>query len=391
MNKEQLLKRKAELAALLADETRSIEDLDAVEKELRDINENLAAIEKREQLMIEARGIENGTAPSTVVTTFNEQSEQRSEDENQMEYRKAFMNYVLNGEKIPSELRNATTKTSDVGTAIPKVVLNKIVEKLEATGMILPLVNRTSFKGGLAIPTGTLKPVATWVAEGAGSTKQKKTTSEITFAYHKLRCAVAVTLETEVTTLEIFEQTIINNIVEAMVKALEQAIVNGDGTGKPKGIIAETPHEGQVITVAAVTYPKLVEAESALPVEYEDGAVWTMTKKTFGSFLSMVDDQGQPIARVNYGIGGKPERILLGRPVVLVPYLPNFANAEANAVFAYLFNYADYTVNTNYNMGIKKYIDEETDDTVTKSVMLVDGKVVDKGSLVTLKKAVSAG
>ena len=37
-------------------------------------------------------------------------------------------------------------------------------------------------------------------------------------------------------------------------------------------------------------------------------------------------------------------------------------------------------------MGVKKYEDNEKDDQVTKGIMLVDGKVVDKNSLVVLEK-----
>ena len=35
-------------------------------------------------------------------------------------------------------------------------------------------------------------------------------------------------------------------------------------------------------------------------------------------------------------------------------------------------------LNTNYSMGVKKYEDNDTDDQITKGIMLVDGKVVDK-------------
>ena len=46
----------------------------------------------------------------------------------------------------------------------------------------------------------------------------------------------------------------------------------------------------------------------------------------------------------------------------------------------------DYVLNTNYSMGVKKYEDNDTDDQITKGIMLVDGKVVDKNSLVVVKK-----
>ena len=310
-----------------------------------------------------------------------------------MQYRKAFMDYVVRGTAIPTEYRSdAVTKTTDVGAVIPTTVLNQIVEKLESTGMILALVTRTAYKGGVAIPVSSVKPTATWVAEGAGSEKQKKTAAKdgmVTFAYHKLRCAVAVSLEVENMAMSAFETLLINNIVEAMTKALEQAIISGTGTGQPKGIIKETPATGQAIETAKLAYADIVKVEGALPQAYEAGAVWCMSKATFMGFIGMTDQQGQPIARVNYGIAGKPERVLLGRPVVCCDYLNSFDAASTGDVVAFVFNFKDYVLNTNYAMGVKKYEDNDTDDMVTKGVMLADGKVVDKNSLVTLKKKAS--
>lgn len=309
-----------------------------------------------------------------------------------LEYRKAFMNNVLRGTAIPEKFMNAdaNTKTSDVGSVIPTTVLEKIVEKLESTGMILPLITKTAYNGGVAIPTSSVKPVATWVSEGVGSDKQKKTTGTITFNYFKLRCAVSLSFETSVVTLGIFEAKVIENIAEAMTKALEQAIISGDGTTQPKGILKETVATGQNVDIAAAadpTYQTLVDAEAALPLAYESNAVWSMTKKTFMKFIGMVDSQKQPIARVNYGINGKPERTLLGRTVVLNDYMTSLgATIAADTVVAFLFNFSDYVLNTNYNVTVKKYEDNDTDDQVTKAIMLVDGKVVDKNSLVTVTK-----
>lgn len=311
-----------------------------------------------------------------------------------MQYRKAFMDYVVRGTAIPTEYRaDAVTKTTDVGAVIPTTVLNQIVEKLESTGMILALVTRTAYKGGVSIPVSTVKPTASWVAEGAGSDKQKKSATKdgmVTFAYHKLRCAVAVSLEVDNMAMPAFETLIINNIVEAMTKALEQAIISGSGSGQPKGIIKETPATGQVVETAKLSYEDITKVEAALPQAYEAGAVWCMSKTTFMGFIGMTDQQGQPIARINYGIAGKPERVLLGRPVVCCDYIGSFDAASAGDVVAFVFRFKDYVLNTNYAMGVKKYEDNDTDDQVTKGIMLADGKVVDKNSLVTLKKKASA-
>lgn len=392
---EEIKRRKAEINEILNDEKRSKDvDLKALEKEVRELNAELEELETRKRLLEETKQIDSGETQTRTIETFNAQqkTENRELGTDSIEYRKAFMNYVLRGDKIPAELRqDEVTYTTDVGSVIPETVLNRIVEKLEATGMILPLVTRTAIRGGVTVPTSTVKPVATWVAEGQGSDKQKKTTGQITFAYHKLRCAVAVSLEVDTMALAVFESTLINNVVEAMTKALEQAIISGDGVGKPTGILTEIPEAGQSIDVSEINYQTLIDAESALPLEYETGAVWVMTKKTFMSFVGMVDNNGQPIARVNYGINGSPERTLLGRNVVLCNYVDSFDTAADGSPFAFLFNFSDYILNTNYQMGVKRYEDNETDDQVTKAVMIVDGKVVDKNSLVVLNKASGGG
>ena len=68
-------------------------------------------------------------------------------------------------------------------------------------------------------------------------------------------------------------------------------------------------------------------------------------------------------------------------------YIDNYADTVTNdTVFAFIFNWADYIGNTNYNVTVREYIDEATDDRIKKAVMLYDGKAVDINSLVTMTK-----
>lgn len=360
--------------------------VDEAEKLAEERKQLLAAAEKRNAALAT---IAAGTEPAKVVRTFAAADGTEPDKYNTMAYRKAFMEYVTRGAALPAEYRaDASSKTTDVGAVIPTVVLDQIISKLESVGNILNLVTKTAYKGGVSLAVQTVKPVATWVAEGKGSDKQAYAGGTITFAYHKLRCAVAVSLEVDTMSITAFETLLVNNIVEAMYKALEAAIVAGDGNGKPTGIIAATPVE--TVEVAELNYAALVAAEAAVPEAYENNSKWGMSKKTFMGFVGMTDANGQPIARVNYGVNGKPERYLLGREVVLTEHLPNFAAAATNDKFAFIFDFANYVLNTNYAMGIKKYEDNDNDDAVTKGIMLADGKVVDANGLVILKKIAKA-
>lgn len=373
-------------------------EIEAMDTEIRSLEGMIADIKdenNEDDGVAERTKAVNGEIPGVVIAGAKGQETRKSEDEKDMEYRKAFRDLVTKGTPIPAELRtDAKTATTDIGSAIPVPVANVILEKLESTGMILPLVTKTSFPAGQSIPTSSVKPVATWIAEGASSDKQKKTTGVITFTHHKLRCEIAMTMESSVMALAAFEAKFVENVVEAMVKQTEQAIISGkkvaDAWVSPQGILSETVATGQNVDIAAaktIEYSTLIKAEAALPLAYENSAVWFMTKKTFMDFIGMNDTVGQPIARVNYGISGKPERTLLGRTVILNDYMAsNAATVTADTVVAFLFNPADYVLNTNYNMGVQRKQDWDTEDMLTKAVMAVDGKVIDKNSLVTVTK-----
>lgn len=314
-----------------------------------------------------------------------------------MEKRLAFANYVTRG-ILTNEMRaNATTKTTAVTAAIPENLLNQIIEKIDAIGIILPLVTRTSYPVGQTIPVDAAKPVATWVSEGATSDAQAKgTLGTIVFGAFKLRCEIRMTQEVTVQTIAAFEALFVKQVSEAMVKAIESKIVSADaGVANPTGILYRASGNDATVTIAKLatgklTYKTLCDAEAALPQQYEGGAKWFMSKKTFMQFVGMEDSNGQPIARVNYGIGGKPERILLGREVVLTgDYLPDYteATATADVCFAFLFDPSDYVLNTSYDLGIQRKQDWDTEDHCVKAVMSVDGKVIDRNSLVKLVKA----
>ncbi len=398
MNLKEIEARIAEIKKEL--ETRgaelTVEESNKLVDEAEQLNEQRKALveaaEKRNAALANIAGGE-GVTVRTFAAPNGAAAVEDDDKYATMAYRKAFMQYVVRGTAIPAEYRgNENTTTGEVGYVIPTTVVDTIISKLENVGGIMALVTKTAYKGGVAIPKANVKPVATWVAEGAGSDKQQQAVGSVTFAYHKLRCAVSVSLEVDTMSITAFEAYLTRVVVEAMTKKLEESIIKGSGSGQPTGIINTTPADGDSIasvSVAALAYSTLIDAEAELPEEYEGGAKWCMSKKTFMGFAGLVDNNGQPIARVNHGLDGKVERYLLGREVVCTQHLPSFAAADANAYFGFLFDFSNYDLNTNYAMGVKKYEDNDTDDKVTKAIMLADGKVVDYNGLVLLKKIAS--
>lgn len=322
------------------------------------------------------------------------------------EERMAFKNYIATGERRDGP---AGDTKNDASSIIPENLLNQIIEKLETVGTIYQLVTKTAYPVGQTIPVEATRPVATWVGrntttlssstsgEGYGSTAQKgvQFTTAISFTNFKLRCEVAMTEEVADMALPAFEALFVKNVSTAMLRAIEFAIVDGDGYGQPTGITngwASETKKVEVAKTAGLEWATLCEAEALLPLEYENGAKWCMTKKTFMKFVGMVDDNGQPIARINYGMTGRPERTLLGREVIL--YTPqtgsnlgSYADTVTNnTLFAFLFDFDDYVLNNNYNLGIQHKVDWDNEDHRTKAVACYDGKPIRKDSFVVLVK-----
>lgn len=376
-----------------ADASQSVEEINAfgeqkrsLKAELEEAQAQLEKIEKEERAKKDEVPANAKLVNGNVVGAFGMRA--AAVDHDSVEFRTAFMNYVLKNQPIPAEMReDVNTKTTDVASVIPTVIVNRIVEKITSCGMILPEVTRTAFAAGVVVPTSSTKPSASWVNEGASSYKQKKTTGSVTFSHFKLRCEISMSMEVGTMALDVFETTFVRNVADAMIVALEKAVLAGTGSGQPTGILNGTLTSYEVTSekTSGVTYGDLIAMEAKLPVEYEATAKWFMTKAQYLAFVGMVDTAGQPIARVDHGIDGKPARMLLGREVIIHPYA-----TEMGSYLAGLYNFKDYVLNTIYDMGIQKKQDWDTEDLLTKAVMGVDGKPVDLGSLVVLKQKTSA-
>jgi HK97 family phage major capsid protein len=373
-----------------ASEEGNQEEFDAKSKEITDLDAEWDAFAQRQANLNALKGAPK--APMAMVEQTNTVMTELVADSD-MEYRKAFMNYVLKG--TPITMQNGTdyqTTTSDVGPVIPTTIMNRIVELMESNGNILAKVTRTAFKGGVKVPVSAAKPTAVWLAERAGGNTQKMDVSgSVVFGYYKLKVSVAVSLIVENVTLDIFEKTLSANIAEAMVRALEDAIINGTGSGQPKGILAETAAATIEADVTAstgdgVTYATLLAMEGALPTAYENGAEWVMNKKFFYNYIqAIVDSNGQPIARVDAGIDGKLVHTIFGRPVNFTDHMAVPTEAAPTGVFAFIAKLEDYMINTNMGVTVSRYVDESSDDTVTKAIMIADGKMIDTHSIIALE------
>lgn len=326
------------------------------------------------------------------------------------EYRTAFMNFVCRGVPIPANLRekrdaDAWTTTSDASAVIPTTILNEMVKKLKTYGNLYSRVRKLNVKGGVNIPILSLKPVATWITADTGASesyKQKiQANSSVSFSYFGLECKVAQTLLTSVTTLDMFQNEFADLAVEAIICALDTAIIKGTGAtyNQPVGIVNDTRVPAtQIVTLAEAdvvdwsAWKKKVFAK--IPAAYRNGT-FIMAQGTFDGYIDgMTDGNGQPIGRVNYGIdGGENYRfggkeILIVEPDIIKDWDSATGHASTGDVVAVFVNLNDYAINSNMEMQTVKWVDHDTNEICNKVIMICDGKLVDPNGVVIVKKGV---
>lgn len=419
MNKERLLEIKNKITELRseidASEDAEVikvkgEEISTLEKEREEIIEEAEKTLEDTDKEVEARAKE--MAKSQVEDAKNKELEAREkvvlgsfgikktgkEEENMndkystLEYRKAFMDYVLRGKEIPAELRaDATTKTTDIGSVIPTTLMNKIIQDIKSYGHIFSRVTHTNFPGGLEIPTSDSRAVATWTSEGSVSSKQKKEVKgKVSFLYHKLQCRVATTLEASIVSLDVFETQIVTDIKEAMTIALETSIISGTGEGQPTGILNSNITNIVEFTEEEISsWDKWSKAFAKLPLGKRSNVTLIVNSETYeGNLDGAVDKNGQPIARTNYGMDGSVNYRFKGKESILVEgLLPSFDDAEAGEVFGIVGNLKDYDLNSNLQMVMRRYFDENLDEYVDKATLIADGKLTTIQGFILLKKA----
>lgn len=312
------------------------------------------------------------------------------------EYRSAFMNFCKNGTPIPTELR-ATTTTTDASAVIPTTLMHEIVKGLESYGNLYAAVRHLNVQGGVEIPILSLKPTATWITANTGASEseaQKLTANtSISFSYFGLECKIAQTLLANVTTLEAFQSLFVPLATEAMAKALDIAIIKGTGSGQPLGVTVDgrVPSKN-VVTLSADEFTSFAawkkKVFGAMKKSYRDGTFY-MAQSTFDGYIDgMVDQNGQPIGRVNYGIDGAENYRFCGKAVETVEdaVITAYDDASTGDVVAVFFKGSDYGINSNLEMKTVKWIDNDTNEVKMKTILICDGKLIDPNGVVIVKK-----
>lgn len=376
---------------------KAMTELESVNGELTEARAKLAEVEAEEARKAQGNGAGFNPAATYGQNGAQARTAETTDKYDTPEYRKAFMEFACRGTAIPAEFR-AVTGTSDASAVIPTTIVNEIVKELKSYGNIYSKVRKLNVQGGVKIPVLSLKPTASWIGETTPSEAQKISANEsVSFSYYGLECKVAQTLLASVVTLEMFQSLFVTLAVEAIAKALDVAILNGAGTNSPLGITkdARVP-SANVITLSAADFGKWEawkkKVFAKMKKSYRNGTFF-MAQGTFDGYIDgMVDSNGQPIGRVNYGIADGEVYRFGGKAVETVEddVIANYDAASTGDVVAVFVNLSDYAINSNMEMTTVKWVDNDTNEVKNKVILIADGKLVDPNGVLIIKKGAAA-
>jgi len=340
-----IIKRMAEIKARKAELRSQLEssdqvDLDAIEKELRELDEENANLEKRQQTI---NGINDGSVPANVIP--NPVAARSEDDEKrEKEYRNAFFKNLMG--KTLTEAERRAIDSSDVPGAIPTQTANEIIRKLKQIVPLLGEVTLLHIAGNVTFAVENTKNEAALHTENASISASDDDLVSVTLGGYEIVKLIRISATVRTMSINSFESWLVDMLTEALAEKVEDYLVNGTGNSQPKGVAyARTwtdDTSGIAWAGASLANVDITEGIALLPGGYDRNAKFLMSKKTFwANVMPIRDDSKAPIVKED----GKGGYLIHGYPVMM-------SDKVANGVI-FLGDYKKIVANLAENFNVK--------------------------------------
>ena len=281
--------RKAELRSML--EGSGEVDLDAIEKELRDLDTEFKELEKRKATI---DGINAGTIPAVEIPNPVTARSADTFDQDK-EYRSAWLKTLQGKALTENEQRAYSTTANSALPAIPESTANEIIKKMYEVAPILQRCKIFHVPGNFKFAVEGTNSDAALHTENASITAASDSLGSVSLTGYEIVKLVKASRATVNMTINAFESYIVEIIAEAIARKIENYIFAGTGSNQPGGVAnggkgsngAYTAGTDQVTVAASanVTEDDVTTLYGMLSSGYERNAVWAMSKATFFAYF----------------------------------------------------------------------------------------------------------
>ena len=309
------------------------------------------------------------------------------------EYKGSFWNAMRVKAPMPSVLNALQEGTdSEGGYLVPDEFERTLVEALEEENVFRTLAHviKTS-SGDRKIPVVASKGSASWVDEEGAYQESDDAFSQVSIGAYKLGTMIKVSEELLADSVFDLEAYISKEFARRIGAREEESFFNGDGKGKPLGILAATGGAEVGVTAAsatAITADEVIDLFYSLKAPYRKNAVWLLNDATVKQIRKLKDTTGQYLWQPSL-VAGTPDTIL-GRPVKTSAFMPTAAAGAKTIAFG---DFKYYWIADRQGRTFKKLSElfAATGQVGFMGTQRVDGKLILPEAIKVLQQKTGSG
>lgn len=199
----------------------------------------------------------------------------------------------------------------------PDLVVNDIIKDITESTPVLQVARVTTVVNNPALVrrARTSTPGGRWLEEENPTVKGKNTYKTIRIPTHKWASEYGMTIENELHSNADLVSEVMEAFREDFAVDLGGAFVNGDGNGKPKGIISgiDNYDSGGL----ALSSDMLIQLQAQLKDAYQNGASWMFNRFTRAKIRTVILAAGSDLNGAwEVDLTKRNPTLLLGSPIV---------------------------------------------------------------------------
>ena len=311
-----------------------VETYEKMESEIVALGKEIDILERQAEMEKRLNSPVNTPVLETPKTNGNTKTGRASN-----EYKQAFWKLMKNNQlsySVHDTLQIGTD--SDGGYLVPDEYETVLIDKLADENIMRGLTTIiTSANGDKKIPVVASHGEAVWTDEGSEYTESDDEFGTVSLGAHKLSTIIKVSEELLNDSAFNLETYISSEFARRMGAAEELAFINGNGTGKPTGVL-NTAEVGVTSAASnAITTDEIIDLYHSLRTPYRKNAVFMSSDSTIKPIRKLKDSNGQYLWQPGLQ-AGQPDTIL-NRPIHTSAYMPEIESGNKILLFGDLSYY----------------------------------------------------
>ncbi|MCD7785760.1 MAG: phage major capsid protein [Oscillospiraceae bacterium] len=299
----------------------AVEQYNKMVGDVKALGDEISRLEEQESFEAQLK------APTTTPVTVNPKSEVKTTSIKATatpEYSEAFWNMIrLRGDYGAIQNALSVGVDSEGGYTVPDEFEHQLIEALQENNIFRGMAHVIHTNSGTRkIPIANDTGEASWIDEGEEIPENNTTFGQTTLSAYKLGTMIKISNELLNDSAFDLAAHISRRFGITMGNSEENAFINGDGIGKPLGILDDAGAQVGVTAASqtAVTFDEIYALYYALKSPYRKKATFLCNEALVLQMMTIKDKNDNYIWKPGLGIA-EPDT-LLNRPLKTSSYMP---------------------------------------------------------------------